>query len=153
MGWYFEEFQNHAGVIETEEQTIAEADVLAFAQLSGDVNPLHVDPEYARRTPMGRQVAHGLLVLSVATGLSARAGQMQGTTLAFLGMEEWKFLQPVFFGDRIRLRWSVGSTRLTSSGKTGVVKRHMEIINQDHQTVQSGTFSTLVQCRTADAQA
>lgn len=147
MGWFFEDFDPQGEAVLTPEQAIEEADVLAFAALSGDDNPLHTDSDYASRTPMGQRVAHGLLVLSVATGLSARAGQMQGTALAFLGMDEWKFLAPVFFGDRIRLRWRVADKRLTSSGQSGVVRRHMEILNQRDEVVQSGLFATLVRTR------
>lgn len=147
MGWFFEDFDPQGEAVLTPEQAIEEADVLAFAALSGDDNPLHTDADYASRTPMGQRVAHGLLVLSVATGLSARAGQMQGTALAFLGMDEWKFLAPVFFGDRIRLRWRVADKRLISSGQSGVVRRRMEILNQRDEVVQSGLFATLVRTR------
>ncbi|RFP77950.1 dehydratase [Hydrogenophaga borbori] len=147
MGWFFEDFDPQGEPVLTPERTISEADVMAFAELSEDNNPLHTDAEYAARTPMGQRVAHGLLVLSAATGLSAQAGQMQGTALAFLGMEEWKFLAPVFFGDRIRLRWRVADKRLASSGKAGVVRRHMEILNQRDEVVQSGLFATLVRTR------
>jgi acyl dehydratase len=147
MGWFFEDFDPQGEAVLTPEQTIDEADVLAFAALSGDDNPLHTDADYASRTPMGQRVAHGLLVLSVATGLSAKAGQMQGTALAFLGIEEWKFHAPVFFGDRIRLRWRVADKRLASSDKNGVVRRHMEILNQRDDVVQSGLFVTLVRTR------
>lgn len=147
MGWFFEDFDPQGEPVLTPEQAIEEAEVLAFAALSGDDNPLHTDADYASRTPMGQRVAHGLLVLSVATGLSARAGQMQGTALAFLGMEEWAFHAPVFFGDRIRLRWRVADKRLTSSGKSGVVRRRMEILNQRDEVVQSGLFATLVRTR------
>ncbi len=151
MGWYFEDFEVFRDAVETAPQVVTGADVLAFAQLSGDTNPLHVDPGYAQKTPMGQPVAHGLLVLSIATGLSAQAGQMQGTALAFLGMETWTFRAPVFFGDSVRLRWSVAETRRTSSGKTGVVKRQMEIRNQRDEVVQAGIFSTLVMARPATA--
>lgn len=151
MGWHFEDFEAFRDAVETPSQVVTAADVLAFAQLSGDTNPLHVDPEYAKKTPMGQPVAHGLLVLSIATGLSAQAGQMQGTALAFLGMESWTFLAPVFFGDSIRLRWSVAETRRTSSGKSGVVKRQMQILNQHDEIVQTGIFSTLVMTRHATA--
>lgn len=147
MGWFFEDFDPQGEPVLTPERTITEADVMAFAALSEDDNPLHTDAEYASRTPMGQRVAHGLLVLSVATGLSAKAGQMQGTALAFLGMEEWKFLAPVFFGDRIRLRWRVADKRLASSGKAGVVRRRMDILNQRDEVVQSGLFATLVRTR------
>lgn len=144
MGWFFEDFDPEAAPVVTPEQAICEADVMAFAALSGDDNPLHTDAGFAERTPLGQRVAHGLLVLSVATGLSAKAGQMQGTALAFLGMEDWRFLAPVFFGDRIRLRWSVTEKRLTSNGQAGVVKRRMDILNQRDEVVQSGLFATLV---------
>lgn len=147
MGWFFEDFDPQATPVVTPEKTISETDVLAFAALSGDDNPLHTDAHYAERSPLGQRVAHGLLVLSVATGLSAKAGQLQGTALAFLGMEDWRFLAPVFFGDCIRLRWSVTEKRLTSSGQAGVVKRRMEILNQRDEVVQSGLFATLVRTR------
>lgn len=147
MPLYFEDFDVTMPAVLTPEREITEAEVMGFAALSGDDNPLHTDAEYASRTPMGQRVAHGLLVLSVATGLSARAGQMQGAALAFLGMEQWQFHAPVFFGDRIRLRWRVADARLTSSGKTGVVKRRMEILNQHGAVVQSGVFATLVRTR------
>ncbi|ADP20002.1 MULTISPECIES: MaoC/PaaZ C-terminal domain-containing protein [Achromobacter] len=147
MGWYFEDFDPAAAPVITPEQEISEADVLGFAALSGDDNPLHTDAEYAKNSPMGQRVAHGLLVLSIATGLSAKAGQLQGTALAFLGMQEWNFHAPVFFGDRIRLRWSVEEKRLASNRKAGVIKRRMQILNQRDEVVQSGLFATLVRTR------
>lgn len=149
MAWYFEDFDPHAPAVVTPEREISEFDVMQFAALSGDDNPLHTDADYASRTPMGRRVAHGLLVLSIATGLSAQAGQLQGTALAFLGIEHWQFRAPVFFGDRIRLRWRVAEKHLTSGGRAGVVKRTMEILNQRGELVQSGTFVTLVRTRTS----
>lgn len=147
MSMYFEDFEVGAPPVVTPERQITEDDVLAFAQLSGDNNPLHTDEAYARNTPMGQRVAHGLLVLSIATGLSAQAGQVQGTALAFLGMEQWQFHAPVFFGDRIHLRWSVAEKRATSKGNAGVLKRRMEIFNQKGELVQSGLFATLVRTR------
>ncbi|MDP3857093.1 MAG: MaoC/PaaZ C-terminal domain-containing protein [Stagnimonas sp.] len=147
MSWYFEDFKTDSESVLTAEQVINESDVMAFADLSGDRNPLHTDAEFARNTPMGQRVAHGLMALSVATGLSAEAGHLQGTALAFLGIDNWRFHAPVFFGDSIRLRWSVIETRLTSNGQAGVVKRKAEIINQKGDVVQSGVFITLVRAR------
>lgn len=148
--FYFEDFTSDLEVV-TPERGITQDDVMAFAELSGDWNPLHTDPEFARRSPMGQPAAHGLLGISIATGLSAKAGHLNGTALGFLGMEQWTFHAPIFFGDRIRLRWTVIDTRLASSGKAGVVKRRMEIINQDGVVVQSGIFLTLVRSRAAAA--
>ena len=146
MALYFEDFQL-GDVVLTPARTVTQADVMDFARLSGDFNPLHTDPEFARGTPMGRPVAHGLLALSIATGLSADTGQLTGSALAFLGLDEWRFKAPVFYGDAIRLRWMVTDKRLASNGKAGVLKRTLEIINQDDTVVQSGTFTTLVRTR------
>ena len=148
---YIEDFTPGMSVT-TAETTVTEADVMAFAAVSGDTNPLHTDPEYARRSPMGQPVAHGLLGISKITGLTAgKDSQLEGTALAFLGIEEWKFHSPVFFDDRIRLKWTVTGTRMTSNGKAGVLNRKMEVFNHRDELVQSGTFVTLVRSRQADA--
>lgn len=148
--FYFEDFKPGMEIV-TDEIPVTKADVMAFAALSGDDNPLHTDPEYARRGPMGRQVAHGLLGISKITGLTAgRAGHLDGTALAFLGIEEWKFHAPIFFDDRIRLKWSVIETRLTRNGRAGVLKRRMEVMNHRNELVQSGIFVTLVRTRDAE---
>ncbi len=81
-GLYFEEF-TLGQEIDSPARTVTEADVMLFAGLSGDYNPLHTDVEYARDTPYGERIAHGLLGLSIASGLAARAGFIEGTTLAF----------------------------------------------------------------------
>lgn len=146
MAKHFEDFQI-GDVLETPARTVTADDVMAFARLSGDTNPLHTDPEYARRSPMGQPVAHGLLVLAMATGLSADTGQLTGTALAFLGIDDWRFEAPVFFGDAIRLRWVVTAKRAASNGKAGVLERRLEIIKQDDTVVQSGVFKTLVRTR------
>ena len=81
-GMYFEEFAAGQTVI-TPGRTVTEADVVAFAGLSGDFNQLHTDAEFAKTTPFGQRVAHGLCVLSIVSGLAAQTGVMEGTVLAF----------------------------------------------------------------------
>jgi acyl dehydratase len=80
-------------------RTITEADIVGFAGLSGDFNPIHTDHAFAKTTPFGRPIAHGLLVFSVASGLSLFAPPMR--TLAFLQIREWNFRGPVFAGDTV----------------------------------------------------
>lgn len=148
--FYIEDFIPGMSVT-TEETPVTASDVMAFAAVSGDNNPLHTDPEYARRSVMGQPVAHGLLGIAKITGLTAgKDGPLDGTALAFLGIEEWRFLAPVFFDDRIRLKWTVIDTRMTSNGQAGVLKRRMEVYNQRDELVQTGTFVTLVRSRQAD---
>jgi acyl dehydratase len=148
MASYLEDFELGESVL-TAPRSVTKDDVMAFVELSGDDNPMHTDAEFAQNTPIGQCVAHGLLVLSMATGLSARTGHLTGTALAFLGVENWRFNAPVFFGDSIRLRWTVLEKRLTSDGGAGVLKRRMEILNQHDKIVQSGVFVTLVKTRGA----
>lgn len=143
---YFEDF-SIGDVVVTPARRVLAKDVMAFAELSGDNNPLHTDSEYARKSPMGQPVAHGLLVLAIATGLSADTGLLTGTALAFLGMDEWKFQAPVFFQEDIHLRWEVIDKRIASNGKSGILKRRMQIIKQDGTVAQSGYFTTLLKTR------
>ena len=82
-GRYFEEFAV-GDILTTPARTITEADVVNFAALSGDWNQLHTDAEYAKETPFGTRIAHGLLGLTVASGLGARLGFIEGTAEAFL---------------------------------------------------------------------
>ena len=102
QGRYFEEFEIGDAVV-TGEHVVTEEEIMAFARLTGDNNPMHTDPEYAQTHMFGQQVAHGPLVLSIAVGLAWQLGFMQGTVLAFRDLE-WKFSRPVFISDRIRVR-------------------------------------------------
>jgi acyl dehydratase len=123
-------------------RTVTEADVVAFAGLSGDFNPLHVDQDAARRGPFGKPVAHGLLGLAIASGLASHAPRV--ATLAFLGILDWKFLQPIAFGDTIRVVSRVAALEPRANGRRGVVTWHRRLLNQDGQTVQEGRTQTLV---------
>lgn len=123
-------------------RTITEADVTAFAGLSGDFNPLHVDHEFARQGPFRRPVAHGLLGLAVSTGLTSHAPRVD--TLAFLGIRDWQFVQPIAFGDTIHVRTRVVALEPKARGRRGVVTWHRQLLNQRGEVVQEGTTQTLV---------
>src|SRR5262249_42132347 len=82
---------------ESPARTVTEADVVGFAGISGDFNPLHMDHEAARQGPFGKPVAHGLLGLAIASGLASHSPRVE--TLAFLAILEWKFLHPIAFGE------------------------------------------------------
>src|SRR3954467_10767577 len=80
---------------ESPSRTVTESDVVAFAGLSGDFNPLHMDHDQARRGAFGKPVAHGLLGRALASGLTSHAPRVD--TLAFVAILEWKFLHPIAF--------------------------------------------------------
>lgn len=128
-------------------RTITETDVVTFSWVSGDVNPMHTDAEHSAKSPIGQRIAHGALGLSIATGLSAGLGYLEGTAVAALGVDEWKFLKPILFNDTVHLRATVVSTRPTSKADRGVLVRRMELVNQRGEVVQSGLMTTMVLTR------
>ena len=146
MPMYLEDF-NPGQEFTTPARTVTEADVVAFAGLSGDYNPIHTNAEFAAGTPFKQRIAHGALGLSILTGLGSRTGILDGTVIAFLGIEEWKFSKPIFFGDTVHVRMTVIEVRPSSKPGSGVLKRRMELVNQRGEMVQSGTFVTLVRAR------
>lgn len=80
-------------------KTISEKDVFAFADASGDFNPLHIDEEYARRSQFGRRVAHGILTAGIIS--TVLGGEIPGLGTIFTELHI-RFLKPVFLGDTIR---------------------------------------------------
>jgi len=144
-GRYFEEFAV-GYTITTPARTITEADVVNFAALSGDWNQLHTDAEYASGTPFGARIAHGLLGLTVASGLGARLGFMEGTAEAFLKLE-WKFRKPIYMGDTIHLRGEVTRTRAVRSMGGGIVVFDMRLLNQQGEAVQEGQWTVAIKGR------
>ncbi len=141
-GLYFEEFET-GYTVETPSRTITEADVTLFAGLSGDYNQLHTDIEFAREALFGERIAHGLLVLSIASGLASRLGLIEGTTLAFTGLE-WKFRAPVKFGDTVRVRLAVKQKKAMRRLGGGFVFFDVAILNQRDEIVQKGIWKVLL---------
>ncbi len=127
-------------------RTVTEADVVLFAGLSGDYNPLHTDAEYARGTRFGQRIAHGLLGLSIASGLANRLGFIESTAIAFMGLE-WKFKAPIFIGDTIAMTARVVRKRALPRLGGGVVVLAVALKNQRGEITQEGEWSVLVKSR------
>lgn len=126
-------------------RTVTESDIVNFAGLSGDFNPIHMDHEFAKKTVFRKPIAHGLLVLSMGSGLGLMSPPMR--TLAFVGIKEWKFLDPVYIGDTIRARAKVLEKEERSRGRRGIVTWERQIVNQHNKVVQAGVSVTLVEGR------
>lgn len=128
----------------TPSRTMTETDVVMFAAMSGDYNELHTSEEFMKSSQFGKRLVHGLLGLAVSHGLLFRTGLLEGTAIAFLGVESWKFQAPIFFGDTIRIKVKVAEKRPSKTKPDrGVVKLFLEVIKQDDTVVQSG-FKTIM---------
>lgn len=132
-------------------RTITVADVVNFAGLSGDYNAIHVDHLAAKAGIFRQPVAHGLLGLIISSGLAIHHPQVE--TLALLAIQEWKFLQPIHFGDTVRSRTRVVALEPKAGGRRGIVTWKRSLVNQDDKIAQEGIFQTLVKGkRTANRQ-
>jgi acyl dehydratase len=126
-------------------RTVTQADIVNFAGLSGDFNPIHIDHEFCKTTIFRQPIAHGLLILAMGSGLSLAHPPMR--TLAFMSIKEWRFLEPVFIGDTIRMKTKVLEKVERSRGKRGVITWQRQIVNQHNRSVEDGIIVTLVEGR------
>lgn len=146
-GLSYEEFEIGASV-ESAGRTVTEADIVLFAMLSGDWNPIHTDAEYSKSQMMGQRIAHGLLVLSIASGLATRLGFLEDTVIAFMGLE-WEFRAAVRIGDTVRVRATVAEKKDMPRLGGGYVTFKVEVLNQEDTRVQRGTWRILVKSKPA----
>ena len=142
-GLYWEEWDIGAEFV-TSARTITETDIINFAGISGDYNPLHIDEEFCRNTQFGTRIAHGPLVYSIATGLIFQLHLYDDTLIAFLGFDSLKFTKPVKIGDTIHARVEVIEKRETSKSDRGIMKRLLQVLNQNNELVQEGVQAFLL---------
>jgi len=127
-------------------RTITDADLVAFAGLTGDYSELHTSDVYARASQFGRRVAHGMLGLAYAHGLMwPRTGELRATAIAFLGINDWKFTGPIFVGDTIFVNYRIAELRDSKSKPTQAIAIFdVEVVTQDDRVVQRGRKALLV---------
>jgi acyl dehydratase len=127
-------------------RTITDADLVAFAGLTGDFSELHTSEVYAKSSQFGRRVAHGMLGLAYAHGLMwARTGELRETAIAFLGISDWKFAGPIFVGDTIFVNYRIDELRDSRSRPTQAIATFdVSIVNQDETVVQQGRKALLL---------
>lgn len=129
---YMEDFEIGEKVV-TPGRTMTEADIVNFASLTGDWHPIHTNIEYAKKTPFGERIAHGMLILVMGSALAFRLGQYAFTPktfIAFYGMDMIRFTHPVKIGDTIHLE--IEFIEVTPKDeKRGIVTARNTIINQN----------------------
>lgn len=140
-GTYFSDFKVGEAFV-SGGRTVTEADVVNFAGISGDYNPLHIDQSFAETTPFKQRIAHGMLSASISTGLAQTLGIFEGTTIGLMA-QTFEYKAPVFFGDTIRIRLTVESVKASSKGGKGVVNFRSDILKQDDSLVVTGTWTVM----------
>jgi len=127
----------------TAARTVTMADIVTFAGVSGDFNPLHTDEIFAKTTPHGTRIAHGMLTAAISTGLSNQTRLFEGTTIALLE-QTLRYTAPVKPGDTIHLELTCTNKKLSSKGDKGVVTFRSQVINHNGVTVLDGEWKTLM---------
>jgi 3-hydroxybutyryl-CoA dehydratase len=145
-GMFFEEFEVGKRIV-TASRTVTESDIVLFAGLSGDFNQIHIDAEYSKSSPFGARVAHGLLGLSIASGLVVQTGFMEGTIMAFREVNEWKFIKPIYIGDTIHVELDVKGTKAIPRIGGGSIVITLDVKNQKSDTVMKGSWTALIAAR------
>lgn len=138
---FFDEFEVGQSWL-SPRRTITEADIVMFAGMTGDYNPVHTDEEFAKRTPFGTRILHGPAVFAIATGLEFRLGLKEGTAIAFLGMT-WDLKAPVKIGDTMHVFQRVESVRPTKNPARGIVNFWVEVRNQRDVVCQQGEWKVM----------
>jgi acyl dehydratase len=142
MGRIFDEFEIGQRFV-TPGRTITEADIGAFAGLTGDYNPVHTDESFAATTDFGSRIAHGPMGIGIAFGLASRLDLIDGTVVALLGVT-WDFKAPMRPGDTIRALIAVAGKRPVKNPSLGLIELAIELVSQRDDILQSGLARLLL---------
>lgn len=146
-GMWFEDFVIDS-YMHTVGRTISESDINLFGGLTGDLYELHTNEEYARTTPFGARIAHGMLGLAIMHGLICRTLHVEGTGMAMLGWDKVRHIAPIRIGDTVHTRWRATDKRESRSHpEGGVVVEWLELINQRDEVVLQGQYTSMVRKR------
>jgi oxepin-CoA hydrolase/3-oxo-5,6-dehydrosuberyl-CoA semialdehyde dehydrogenase len=146
---YFEELAVGDTVV-THKRTVTEADIVSFANVSWDHFYAHTDHTSLEGTPFERPVAHGYFILSAAAGLFVDPGK--GPVLLNYGLDECRFLKPVYAGATIGVRLTVKEKVLQERKDEldipkGIVRWLVDVYDETGDSVAMATILTMVRCR------
>ena len=134
-GLYFEEFTVGRTFDHAWTRTVTEMDNVLFSSLTMNVQPLHLDEEFASKTEFGQRIVNSLFTLGLMIGISVNDTTV-GTTIANLGMTDVKFPHPLFEGDTVRCTTEVmGKRESKSRPDAGIVEFGHTAINQRGEIV------------------
>jgi acyl dehydratase len=118
-------------------KTISDSDIRAFAEVSGDHNPLHLDESFAQQTRFGKRIAHGMLSASLISAVIAN--ELPGQGSIYLG-QTLQFVAPVFVGDTVEARVTVTGIREDKQ----IIKLETVCTNQRNEVVIKGEATVLI---------
>lgn len=132
---------------QTESRLVTMGDIEAFAELTGDTHPQHIDLQYGRESAYGTTIAHGFLTVSLASGLVYRLGLDRRSAHAILEMS-WTLSNPVVPGDEIFVTVTLLERRASKSKPgLGIVRRRYEIVQQSGALVGFGEVAFMIKRR------
>lgn len=124
-------------------RTITEADIVLHAGQTGDFYPHHMDAEWCKTQDFGQRIAHGTLIFSVGIGMTA--GDINPLAFSY-GYDRLRFIRPVFIGDTISVRVTIGEKRdYPKRPELGMVVERVEVFNQRQEVVLACEHLLLVQ--------
>ncbi|MDH2341894.1 MaoC/PaaZ C-terminal domain-containing protein [Bradyrhizobium sp. SSUT18] len=132
---------------ETAAHTVTEADIGAFADVTRDHHPLHVDTAYARARGFPAVIGHGLFGLSLMEGLKSELKLYEETSVASLGWDEVRFTAPIVAGDSLRVRFRFVEKRPTRNPDRGIVIETLDLVNQRDEVVTAARHTSLILTR------
>jgi acyl dehydratase len=144
MGRYYEELQV-GDRYDSPRRTVTEADIGAFAGLTGDFNPLHMDAVFAAENDFKGRITHGPMIVGMAFGLASR-DLFDGAILGLLEIS-WTFLKAVRPGDTIAVTVGVREKSPTRKPDRGVVTFQLDVRNQHGEDTQRGVAKMLVRMK------
>jgi acyl dehydratase len=130
-------------------RTIVDSDMMNFAGLTGDYNPVHTDAVFAAHTEFGTRIAHGPMSVGMAFGLASRLDLVDGTVVALLGVT-WAFKAPVKPGDTIHAEIEVLQTRDVKNPAHGFLELGIDMVNQAGAVTSKGTAQLLMRRQLPD---
>lgn len=143
-GKLFDDWQLNEEFV-TPSRTVTETDVVMFAAMSGDYNELHTSEAFMKNSQFGRRIVHGLLGLAISHGLLFRTGYLEGTAIAFLSIDSWKFEAPLFFDETIYVKAKVvEKTPSKSKPDRGIIKLFLQIMKKEGEVVVQSGYKTLM---------
>lgn len=145
-GWYLEDFELGKTYC-SGGRTITECDVAAFAGLSGDFNPLHMDEEYAKtQSIFGKRIAHGMIGPVIMTGMSNQTGMFEGTTVAFLELSI-KYPAPLEIGATVHLEMTPTDIRHTSKPGRGILTLNANLVDHHGKVITECVWKIMMLAR------